>query len=539
MSKEILFGKEAKDELKAGVNQLANAVKVTLGPAGRNVMIERPFGDPIVTKDGVTVAREILLSNRLQNMGAQFVKNAASKTNELAGDGTTTATVLTQSLYTLGLETIAKGGNPVIVSRGISKGASLVIEKLKDFTKIIENTGAELNQIAFISANSDESIGKMIGEAYSKVGKDGVISVEESTNLDTYVELAEGMKFGEGYYHPYLVNDKKKGEVKLTDTTILITEDTISKFNNHLTKLLDMSIGEGKSLLIIGNVEGQALETFLVNKIESNMKLSICKPPGFGDRKKDLLEDIAYVTGGQVLSKVKGKTMANFSKSDLGHCSSISSDFHDTVLTGGAGTKEMIQFRVEELEAQMTKAENDYETKQYQKRIASLKGGVGVIYVGAPSPAEVKEKMDRIEDAKNATKAALEEGIVCGGGIALLQVRKSLDVSEYSGDIRTGIDIVLKSLESPLITIINNAGFGDEEVLEAVEKNKGLNFGFDASLGNFVSDMIEAGIVDPVKVTRIALENAASAAAMLLTTECTITTKLEAVQSQNSQMPMF
>jgi chaperonin GroEL len=513
---------------------------VTLGPAGRNVMIERPFGDPAVTKDGVSVAREILLSDRLQNMGAQFVRNAASKTNERAGDGTTTATVLTQALYEHGLKAVKGGKNPVTVSRGIIKASEAVIQELKKYTKVIEDSGQELIQIANISSNSDKAIGKMIGEAYSKVGKEGVISVEQSTNLETYVELAEGMKFGSGYFHPYFVNEKKKGEVKLSDVIILITEDPISKFNNHLTKLMDMSVGEGKSLLIIGEVEGQALETLLVNKLENNMKISICKGPGFGDRKKEYLEDIAYVTGGKVLSKVKGKTMANFSKADLGHCDSITSDFHDTILSGGFGTKDMINFRVEELEAQKEHAENDYETKQFEKRIASLRGGVGVIYVGAASEVEVKEKMDRIEDAKNATRAALEEGIVCGGGIALLQARKTLDLTPFEGDESVGATIIFDALSAPITAIVENAGDSSSLIIESLNDVNHVNAGYDAREGVFVTDMIEAGIIDPVKVTRIALENAASAAAMLLTTECTITTKMEGTPSpQNNNMPMF
>ena len=538
MSKKILLGQEARVHLKKGVDTLAASVIVTLGPAGRNVMIERPFGSPLVTKDGVSVAKEILITDRTENMGAQFVKEAASKTNEKAGDGTSTATVLTQAIYAEGLGLVEKGHNPVYLMRGINIASQLIIEELKKYTKVIGNTGVELSQIAHISANSDATIGDMIGEAYSKVGKEGVIAVEQSTNAKTYVELVEGMKFGGGYAHQYFTTDRGRDEVQLKDVMVVITEDKITKWDKHLIKAMDRSVGEGKALLIIGNVELAALETLLVNKVESSVKVSIANPPGFGDRRKDYLEDIAYVLGGKVISKVKGKTLSNMSVEDFGTCSSVISDYHDTVLTGGGGTKEMIEFRVAELEQQMKNAENDYETKQFESRIASLKGGVGVIYVGAPSEAEMKEKMDRIEDAKNATKAALQEGIVCGGGIALLQARKSVDVSLLKGDELLGAQVLLDALISPFVSIVGNAGVSVKEQILAVEnlaKTK-INAGFDAKEMKIVDDMIAVGIIDPVKVTRIALENAASAAGMLLTTECTVTTILD---SNPQQREMF
>jgi len=530
MSKKIMKGNKAKKQLKKGVDILSDAVKVTLGPMGRNVMWEVPFGDPRISKDGISVAKEILISDRVQNMGAQFVRAAASKTNEKAGDGTTTATVLTQAIIAEGYKAIANGANPVHLQRGIKLGAELVINKLKDITVEIGDTGDELNQIAFISSNNDDNIGKMVGEAYAKVGKEGVISVEQSKDTTTYVELAEGMKFGSGYAHPYFVNDKKKEEVHLEDVFILILEDKLSSFNAAVKKIMDKSIGEGKSLLIIGDVEGQAMETILINAYEGGMKVAVCKAPGFGERKLEFMEDIAYVTGATIISKSRGKYLNKVEPQDFGTCATMRMDYHDTILTSAGGTPEMIQFRVEELEALKLKAENDYEVKQFEKRIASLLGGVGVIYVGGATEPEMKEKMDRIEDAKNATKAALEEGIVCGGGIALMQAADLVEQIYFDNE---GVMIVLKALSAPFKAIIDNAGESSEVVLNAVSKSKKPNYGYDAKEGKFVTDMVKAGIIDPVKVTRIALENAASAAGMLLTTECTITTLMD----KNPPMP--
>ncbi|MCK4522114.1 MAG: chaperonin GroEL, partial [Nanoarchaeota archaeon] len=387
--KDIKFGNKAKKELKKGVNKLANSVSVTLGPQGRTVMMERPFGDPLVTKDGVTVAREVLLENRLQNMGAQFVKAAASKTNDKAGDGTTTSTVLAQAIINQGLKVIATGAHPTEVQRGIKHASEVIILNLKELAVEVGNTGKEITQIAHISSNSDKLIGDMIGQAYEKVGKEGVISVEQSKNTTTYVEMTEGMQINSGYYHPYFVNTED-GKVKLEDVCILLLEDKLTKFDSAFTKVMDKSIGEGKSLLIIGDVEGQALETILINKMEGNMKICIVKSPGFGDRKKDLLEDIAIVTGGTVVSKAKGKYLNKVTKEDLGTCESIKIDYHDTTLVGCQGTKEMIGFRIGEIKAQKEHAENDYEKEQFDKRVASLLGGVGVIYVGAPSEVEMK-----------------------------------------------------------------------------------------------------------------------------------------------------
>jgi chaperonin GroEL len=524
MSKKILIGKNAKAKLQEGVNIIADAVKVTLGPRGRNVMIERPFGDPLVTKDGISVANEVLIPNRVRNMGAQFVKVAASKTNELAGDGTTSATVLTQSIFNQGITAIEDGENPVQLQRGIKLGADLLIEELKKMAISIENTGEELKQIAYISSNSDEEIGNLIGEAYSKVGKEGIITVEQSKNSTTYVELANGMKFGSGYHHPYFVNDGK-GSVKLEETFILMSDDKITKFNQQLKAAFDLSIKLGKSLLIIGDVEGQALETCVVNAHENNAKLTICKAPGFGERKRDILEDIAYVTGGKVFGKERGKYFNTLTKDDLGYCESMTSDYHDTILIGGAGSKEMIDFRIEEIKAAIPMAENEYEKKQYEIRIASLQGGIGVIYVGATTPIEMKEKMDRVEDSKNATKAALEEGIVVGGGMAL--IRASERVYEQNLGRSKGMDIVLTAIMEPFYCIVDNTGEDGLEVLKKVLENPNLNSGYDAKENVIVDDMIKAGIIDPVKVTRIALENAASAAGMLLTTEVTITSLLD------------
>jgi chaperonin GroEL len=536
MSKKIMKGNKAKKQLKKGVDILANSVKVTLGPAGRNVMIERPFGDPGVTKDGISVAKEILIPNRIQNMGAQFIKSAAAKTNDKAGDGTTTASVLAQAIIAQGMKAIANGANPVEIQRGIKLGAELVIDKLKELTVEIGDTGEELNQIAYISSNNDDTIGKLIGEAYAKVGKDGVISVEQSKDTTTYVDLTEGMKFGSGYAHPYFVTDKKKGELFLEDVYVLMIEDKISSFNSALKKVMDLSIGAGKSLLIIGEVEGQAMETMLINAYEGGMKVAVCKAPGFGDRKKDLLEDISYVLGGQIISKEKGKYLNKITEEDFGKCASVRADYHDTILVGGEGTKSMIQFRIDELEAQKVNAENDYETQQFNKRIASIKGGVGVIYVGGSTETEMKEKMDRVEDSKNATKAALEEGIVSGGGIALLQAKQLVcgDEKNDKHSNNEGVNVVLDALDAPLRCIVDNAGFNEDVVCQTLDKSEGKNPGFDAKEGKYVANMIEAGIIDPVKVTRIALENAASAAGMLLTTECTITTLMEKSPSPQS-----
>ena len=536
MSKKIVKGNKAKKQLKKGVDILADSVKVTLGPMGRNVMWEVPFGDPRISKDGISVAKEILITDRVQNMGAQFVRAAAAKTNDKAGDGTTTATVLTQAIIAEGYKAIANGANPVHLQRGIKLGTEMVIEKLKELTQEIGNTGDELNQIAFISSNNDDDIGKMVGEAYTKVGKEGVISVEQSKDTTTYVDLAEGMKFGSGYSHPYFVNQKQKGEVFLEDVYVLMLEDKLTSFNNAVKKMMDLSIGEGKSLLVIGDVEGQAMETLLINAYENNMKVAVCKAPGFGERRKDLLEDISYVLGGKIVSKEKGHYMNKVTKETFGRCASVRMDFHDTILVNGAGTKEMINFRVEELKALIPMAENDYEKEQFEKRIASLLGGVGVIYVGAPTESEMKEKMDRIEDAKNATKAALEEGIVCGGGIALIQAGGN--IGGDFGDNTEGIMVVLNALITPMQCIIENAGESYEVISDKISRSKHANYGYDAKEGKYVTDMIKAGIIDPVKVTRIALENAASAAGMLLTTEVTITTLLEGNPSPQGQ-PMF
>jgi chaperonin GroEL len=534
MAKDIKFGNKAKKQLNKGVNKLANAVKVTLGPQGRNVMMERPFGSPLVTKDGVTVARDILIPDHLQNMGTQFVKDAASKTNEKTGDGTTTATVLVQAIVNEGFRLIASGANPIEVKRGITIAANALIEQLKLIAKEIGNSGEEINQIAHISSNSDNIIGGMIGEAYAKVGKEGVISVEESKDTTTYVELTDGMLFHSGFIHPYFVNTQS-GEVHLSDVNILITEDKITHFNSALTKIMDKSIGEGKSLLIIGDVEGQALETILINKMEGNMKICVVKAPGFGERKLDLMEDIAVVTGAKIVSKNKGHYLNKFTENDFGTCKSIKVDYHDTTLVDSGGSPEVIGFRIGEIKEQRKNAENQYEEEQFDIRVASLKGGVGVIYVGAPSEAEMKEKKARIEDAKNATKAALEEGIVCGGGVALLQVAKLCDFSIYTGDKKIGIDIVLKAIESPIRLISENAGEEGSVIVNAVLKSKLINYGYDAKDNKFVKDMIKAGIIDPVKVTRIALENAASAAGMLLTTECTLVNEVTPTPQQKGQ----
>jgi chaperonin GroEL len=535
MAKEIKYSDKAKKGLKRGVDKMANAVKVTLGPQGRNVMIDAPFGMPLIINDGVTVAKSIDLTDRLENMGAALVRGVASKTDEKAGDGTTTATVLAQVMVGEGLRAIAVGLNPIEVKRGMDKAVKAITENLLKLAHTIGTEGAEMQQVAMISANNDEEIGEMIGQAYSKVGKEGVISIEESTTTSTYVDLAEGMEFDSGYFSPYFVNTPD-GEVHLKDVCILVAEEKIEKME-QIMSALEHSIGQGKALLIIAkDFDPEVVRTLIINKMEAQAAIAIVKSPGFGERKKDYLEDISIVVGGTIRSKQLNRFLSKTTKTDLGYCESVKIDYHKTTLVGGGGTKEMLDFRIKEIEAQKVTAENDYEKEQYDKRIAKLKNGVGVIYVGAPTEVEAKEKRERIKDALNATKAALQEGIVCGGGVALIQATQgiSLDCNDAQ---KAGVKIILKACEAPLKQIAENAGVNGEVVLNKVLEGP-TNSGYDAKENKYVKDMFKAGIIDPVKVTRIALENASSIAGMILTTECTLVDIVEQNQPQ-PRLPNF
>lgn len=522
MAKEIKFDIDAREGLKKGVDKLANAVKVTLGPQGRNVLIQSHFGSPHVTKDGVTVARTIKLKDPLEDMGAELVKGVASKTNDKAGDGTTTATVLAQAIVAEGLRNVAAGANPMELKIGIDKAVKYVVEQLDKNTKKITNKGDEIRQIATISANNDSSIGDMIGEAFEKVGVDGVISIETSKTVETYVEVVEGMQFDRGFVSPYFANNERM-QCKMENVSVLIYNGTISA-QHEIVPVLEKTVGKGKSLLIIADaIEGKALQTLVVNKLEAGLKVCAVRTPGYGDAKIANLEDIAALTGGQVVSESKGNALARVTEGMLGKCASIVSTMDDTTIIGGEGESEMIEFRIEELKAQREHAENDYEKQRFDTRIAKLIGGVGVIYVGAVSEVEMKEKKDRIEDAKNATKAALQEGVVPGGGIALIQSLPFVfDMKDFTEQEIIGAKIVSNAIEQPLRTIANNAGFDGSVVLDKVMTSKKSNFGFNAKTGEYVDDMFKEGIIDPKKVTRIALENAASIAGMLLTTECTL-----------------
>ena len=520
MAKDIKFSSEAREALKKGVDKLANAVKVTLGPQGRNVLIGTSFGNPYMTKDGVSVAKQVVLPDPLENQGAEFVKGVAAKTNDKAGDGTTTATVLAQAIVDEGLKAIEENFNPMELKRGIDKASEAFIENLNGQARDIGQSDEEITHIASISANNDSEIGKMIAEAYAEVGVEGVITVQESRGTDTYVEVVEGMQFDRGFVSPYFSTNKRMQAV-LENVDILIYDGDI-KIMADLIPALDKSINQGKSLLIIANsIEGDALQGLVMNKMEGGVKVCAVKAPGFGDRKIAYLEDIAALTNGKIVSESKGNALRRVTEAMLGHATSVKIDQDTTTILGGSGTEEMIDFRIDELKSQKEHAENDYEAQVFDKRIASLQGGVGVIYVGAVSEVELKEKKDRIEDALNATKAALEEGIVEGGGIALIRASHTPVTSDNAGEAR-GIKILRDAMKVPLIQIANNSGVDGEEVFSTIEVG-----GYDAKEGKYVDDMFAAGIVDPKKVTRTALENAASVAGMILTTECTLVERPE------------
>lgn len=533
MAKDIKFDIESRDALKRGVDALANAVKVTLGPKGRNVVIEKSFGAPHVTKDGVSVAKEIELEDKVENMGAQMVKEVASKTNDIAGDGTTTATVLAQAIVREGLKNVAAGANPMDLKRGIDKAVTAVVENLKTQSQEVGDSSEKIKQVASISANNDDTIGSLIAEAFGKVGKEGVITVEEAKGTDTTVDVVEGMQFDRGYQSPYFVTNPEKMLAELENPYILLVEKKISSMKELLPVLEPIAQG-GKSLLIISEeVEGEALATLVVNKLRGSLKIAAVKAPGFGDRRKAMLEDIAILTGGQVISEEQGFTMENISLDMLGTAEKVSIDKDNTTIVNGGGDDSKIKGRVAQIKAQMETSTSDYDREKLQERLAKLAGGVAVLYVGAASEVEMKEKKDRVDDALHATRAAVEEGIVAGGGVALVRAISSLNnLSGANADENTGIKIVKRAIEEPLRQIVANAGGEGSVIVAKVAEGKD-DFGYNAKTDEFVN-MLEAGIIDPTKVTRVALENAASVSGMLLTTECVITE----VKKDEPAMPM-
>jgi chaperonin GroEL len=521
MAKKIQFDVEAREGLKKGVDALANAVKVTLGPKGRNVIIGKAFGGPQITKDGVTVAKEIELEDALENMGAQMVKEVASKTNDLAGDGTTTATILAQAIVKEGLKNVTAGANPMDLKRGVDKAVEAIVEELNKNAETVGSSSDKIKQVASISANNDESIGSLITEAFEKVGKEGVITVEEAKGTDTYVFVVEGMQFDRGYLSPYFVTNSEKMEADLESPYILLYDKKISAMKD-LLPVLEPVAQSGKPLLVIAeDVDGEALATLVVNKLRGSLKIAAVKAPGFGDRRKAMLEDIAILTGGTVISEERGFTLENTTIEMLGSAERVTIDKDNTTLVNGAGVKENIEARVNQIKAQIETTTSDYDKEKLQERLAKLAGGVAVLYVGAASEVEMKEKKDRVDDALHATRAAVEEGIVAGGGVALLRTRKVLEkIKSENLDEATGIQIISRAIESPLRTIVENAGGEGSVVVAKVLEGKG-NFGYDAKSETYV-DLLKQGIIDPKKVTRIALENAASVAGMILTTECAL-----------------
>jgi len=521
MAKDIKFDIEARDGLKRGVDALANSVKVTLGPKGRNVIISKSFGGPQVTKDGVTVAKEVELENELENMGAQMVKEVASKTNDLAGDGTTTATVLAQAIVREGLKNVASGANPMDLKRGIDSAVSTITSELNKQAKQIGNSSEKIKQVASVSANNDNTIGDLISQAFDKVGKEGVITVEEAKGTDTYVDVVEGMQFDRGFLSPYFVTNADKMITELENPYILLIDKKISNLQEVLPILEPVS-QSGRSLLIIAeDVEGQALATLVVNKLRGGLKIAAVKAPGFGDRRKAMLEDIAILSGGTVISEERGFSLENADLTMLGTAETVTVDKDNTTIVNGSGKSEDIKARVNQIKAQIETTTSDYDKEKLQERLAKLAGGVAVLYVGAASEVEMKEKKDRVDDALNSTRAAVEEGIVAGGGVALVRTKKALDkLKAENSDELTGIQIVTRAIEAPLRTIVENAGSEGSIVVAKVMDGKD-NFGYDAKREEYV-DMLKAGIIDPKKVTRIALENAASVAGMILTTECAL-----------------
>lgn len=523
MSKLVHYDMEARDALKRGVDKLADAVKVTLGPRGRNVVIEKSFGGPNVTKDGVTVAKEIELDDKVENMGAQMVKEVASRTSDNAGDGTTTATVLAQAIVSAGLKNVTAGANPMDLKRGIDKAVDAIVTSLQSLSKEIGDR-SEIAQVGTISANNDEFIGNLIADAMEKVGKDGVITVEEAKGTDTFLETVEGMQFDRGYLSPYFVTDSEKMTTELEDPYILIFDKKVSNMKD-LLPVLEQVVQTGKPLLIIAeDVEGEALATLVVNKLRGSLKIAAVKAPGFGDRRKAMLEDIAILTGGTVISEERGYTLEKATLENLGRAVRVSIDKDNTIVVDGAGEENDIKARVNQIKSQIESTTSDYDREKLQERLAKLSGGVAVLYIGAASEVEMKEKKARVEDALHATRAAVEEGIVPGGGVALLRTVSALDgLDAVNADEKVGFSIVRTAVEAPLRTIANNAGIEGAIVIQKVYEGKGA-FGYNARTEVY-EDLIKAGVIDPTKVTRNALQNAASVAGLLLTTEAVISEK--------------
>lgn len=524
MSKEILFNIEARDQLKKGVDELANAVKITLGPKGRNVVIEKKFGSPHITKDGVTVAKEIELEDAKQNLGAQLVKEVASKTGDQAGDGTTTATVLAQSIVSVGLKNVTAGANPMDLKRGIDKAVAQVVESIKAQSEVVGDNYDKIEQVATVSANNDAEIGKLIADAMRKVSKDGVITIEEAKGTDTTIDIVEGMQFDRGYISPYFVTNTEKMEVEQEKPYVLIYDKKISNLK-ELLPILEPAVQSGRPLLIIAeDVDSEALTTLVVNRLRAQLKICAVKAPGFGDRRKEMLEDIAILTGGTVISEEKGIKLENATLEMLGTAEKITVNKDDTIIVNGTGKKENIAARIAQIKSQIANTTSDYDREKLQERLAKLSGGVAVLYVGAASEVEMKEKKDRVDDALSATRAAIEEGIVPGGGVTYIRAQAALEkLKGANDDEQTGIEIVKRAIEEPLRQIVTNAGKEGAVIVQKVREGKG-DFGYNARTDTY-ENMQAAGVVDPAKVARIALENAASIAGMFLTTECVIVEK--------------
>ena len=534
MAKIIKFDSEARTSLKAGVDKLANAVKVTLGPKGRNVILQKQFGVPHITKDGVSVAKEIELEDPIENMGAQLVKEVASKTADQAGDGTTTATVLAQEIYNLGFKNVAAGANPMDLKRGIDVAVNAVVKELGNISKKIKSS-TEIEQVATISANNDNEIGRMIATAMDKVGKDGIITVEEAKGIETEVKVVEGMQFDKGYSSPYFVTNQDTMDVQFDNALVLIYDKRISAMKDILPVLESVAQTNKPLVIISEDLEGEAMATLVVNKMRGTLKVAAVKAPAFGDRRKEMLQDIATITGGTVISEEVGLSLEKVTMSMLGKAEKIVIDKDNTTIINGGGKKEDIKARVDLIKSQIEKSTSDYDTEKLQERLSKLSGGVAILYIGAATEVEMKEKKDRVDDALHATRAAVAEGIVPGGGVALIRAQKSLDKLELpnEGDYNTGIFIVRKSIEAPLRTIVQNAGGSAEVIINEVRNSKG-NMGYNARSEEYV-DMVKAGIIDPTKVTRLALENAGSIASLLLTTECVVATEKEEKQPQMPQ----
>ncbi len=536
MAKDIIFDLKARESLKKGVDALSNAVKVTLGPKGRNVIIEKSFGAPSITKDGVTVAKEVELKDNVENLGAQLVKEVASKTNDVAGDGTTTATVLAQSIVTTGIKNVTAGANPMDLKRGIEKAVESVIKSLKKQSKEIGDSSEKIEQVAAISANNDNHIGKLIAEAMGRVKKEGVITIEEAKGIETYVDVVEGMQFDRGYISPYFVTDTEKMEAVYENPYILIHDKKISVMKD-LLPVLEKVAQAGRPMIIISeDIEGEALATLVVNKIRGSLKVAAVKAPGFGDRRKEMLEDIAILTGGTVISEEKGYRLEDADLSYLGEAEKITIDKENTTIVSGKGKKEDIDGRVKQIKAQIETTTSDYDKEKLQERLAKLAGGVAVIYVGAASEVEMKEKKDRFDDALNATRAAIEEGIIPGGGVAYLRAVAELDNIEVDNeDEEIGVAIIKRALEEPMRQIVENAGLEGSVVVQKVREGKD-DYGFNARTEVY-EHLFESGVIDPTKVARVALENAASIAGMLLTTECVLVENKEDQEKQAAAMP--